>query len=156
MDVPVLNAQPNGHQRENWLLDLSRRWTKVGSVGLAELPRWTENVETLWINGCSTSSGQNDRVTASDADSLDNSLCLIKVNLAICVFDLYDRRRVQGRFRHRGVHYWMWVTDPEYELEYKQRFDGVYQLGECYVTVSLGGVNKDGYAYKLAAAIIKP
>lgn len=38
MNVPMLNAQPNGHQQENWLLDRSRRWTKVGSVSVADLP----------------------------------------------------------------------------------------------------------------------
>ncbi|MCY4529585.1 MAG: hypothetical protein OXD46_11225 [Chloroflexi bacterium] len=50
----------------------------------------------------------------------------------------------------------MWLTDPGYEVAYKQRSEGTYRLGECYVTVSLSGVNDDGYAYKLAAAIIEP
>ena len=162
MDVPVLNALPRGHQQENWLLDLNRRWAKMGSVRVADLPEWTDEPETLWVNGCKTSQGQNDKVKASDADSLGNSLCLIKVDLTICVFDQYNswtrstRRRTQARFRYRGTDYWMWLTDPGYEVAYKQRSEGTYPLGECYVTVSLSGVNDDGYAYKLAAAIIEP
>ena len=156
MDVPVLKAHPKGHQQENWLLDPNRRWTKAGSIDLVHLPKWVEEVETLWVNGCSTSKGQNDRVTTSDASSLNNSLCLIKVNLTVCVFDHYNRRRVQGRFRHKGTNYWMWVTDDDYEREYLQQPDGTYQLGECYVTISLGGANEDGYAYKLTAAILRP
>ena len=155
MDVPLLSAQPKDHQQENWLLDPNHRWAKVGRLGLVDLSEWTDEPETLWVNGCSTSKGHNDRVKASDADSPGNSLCLIKVNLNVWVFDYYYRR-VQGRFRHKGTDYWLWVTDPDYEQEYKPRPDGRYQLGECFVTVSLAGANRDGYCYKLIAAIIKP
>ncbi len=109
----------------------------------------------LWVNGNSTTKGRNDRVSISDARSLKSSLCLLMVNLKVCVFDHYERRRVQGRFRHEGTDYWLWVTDPDYEQEYLQKADGNYRLDQCFVTVSLGGANEDGHAYKLIAAIVK-
>ena len=50
----------------------------------------------------------------------------------------------------------MWVTDPDYEDDYLGRPNGSYQLGQCLLTVSLGGAHVSGYCYKLIAAIIEP
>ena len=156
VEVPILNAKPKDHQRENWLLDPKRSWLKVGSMDRSDLPKWVDTICTLWLNKSSTAVGRNNRVHTSEAKSLTSSLCLIKVNLTICVFDYFNRRRVQGRFRYKGTDYWLSVTDPDYEKDYKQRADGCYPLGKCLVTVSLAGADKDGYSYKLIAAIIKP
>ena len=49
-----------------------------------------------------------------------------------------QERRVQGRFSHAGNDYALWVTDPEYEREYLAKLDGAYEIGECYLTISLG------------------
>jgi hypothetical protein len=46
------------------------------------------------------------------------------------------------------------VTDPEYELQYLAKPEGIYELGESFLTVSLGEPY-DGYAYKLVAAIME-
>lgn len=46
------------------------------------------------------------------------------------------------------------MTDPVYERRYLAEEDGLYDLGECYLTVSLGEV-WEGAAYKLVAAIIE-
>ena len=153
VDVPVLNPQPNGHQQENWLLDASRHWTKVGSVELADLPKWIDTPDTLWHNGNSSSKGQNDRVKTSDANSLDSSLCLIKVNLEVCVLMDSERKRVQGCFRYKGMDYCLWVTDDDKEKEYLQWSNGNYGIGGCYLTISLSGPY-NGYSYKLIAAVI--
>ena len=156
MDVPVLNAHPKSHQRENWLLDPNRRWAKVGSASLDDLPNWVDEFDPLCTNQSSSSKGRNDRVHTSYANSINSSLCLIKVNLKVWVFDNYNRRTVQGRFRHGGTDYWLRVTDPNYEQKYNRRPDGCYDLGERFVTISLAGAYTDEYCYKLIAAIIKP
>ena len=81
----------------------------------------------LWSNGYSTYNGQNDQIPLSVAESLDNSLRLIKVNrLELFVFQPgkdFDnpKRRVQARFRYKGSDYWLWVTDSDYERQYLQR-----------------------------------
>ena len=160
IDVPVLDAQPRDYQRENWLLDPNRCWVRVGRVDLTDLPTWLDSVGTLWLNGYSTASGQNDRIPTPDANFLDSSLCLIKVNLGLQIFAPGaafgdSKRKVQGRFRFGGTRYGLWVTDPDYEQEYLQRPDGIYRLGECFLTISLGGPHTDGFSYKLIAAIIK-
>jgi hypothetical protein len=61
---------------------------------------------------------------------------------------------VQGRFRHAGKEYRLWVTDPEYERTYLAKADGHYEIGECFLTVSLGEPH-EGDCYKLVAAVIE-
>jgi len=47
------------------------------------------------------------------------------------------------------------VTDPDVEGEYLAKPNGVYPIGACYVTVSLGEPH-GGFCYKLVAALITP
>ena len=99
----------------------------------------------------------NDRVPIRDAKSPNHSLRLIKVDR----LELYVsrpgnyRRSVQGRFRYDGIDYWLRVTDPTCARQYLRQPDGKYQIGESFLTVSLGEPFH-GYAYKLIAAIIEP
>ena len=161
IDVPVLNAQPKDYQRENWLLDPEHYWQKIRSVTPNELTQFIDPTAPLWTNGDSTVNGQNDRVPLSDAYSLDNSLRLIRVNdqeLYVSQpgkdFGNY-RRSVQGRFQHNRTDYWLRVTNPVYERQYLRQPNGTYQIGESFLTISLGEPYR-GYAYKLIAAIIEP
>ena len=65
-----------------------------------------------------------------------------------------SKRRVQGQFTHsRHEPYGLWVTDPGYEREYLAKLDGTYEIGACYLTISLGEPF-EGWCYKLIAAII--
>jgi hypothetical protein len=41
------------------------------------------------------------------------------------------------------------------EREYLAQDNGEYQIGESYLTVSLGEPHDDGYCYKLVAAVIR-
>ena len=161
IDVPLLNAKPKDYQQENWLIDPEFYWEKVRSVTKAELMQYTDPVSSLWIDGHSTVNGQNDRIPLDDTSSLTDSLRFIRVkNLELHVsrpgmaFGNY-RRSVQGRFDYNGMDYWLRVTDPGYERKYLQQPNGEYQIGECFLTVSLAEPYR-GDAYKLIAAIIKP
>ena len=159
VDVPVLVARPEGHQRENWLLALNRRWKRAGQVRLSELPNLADSPDTLWVNGQSSSTGLNDRVHIRNAASLAGSLYLIKADLTLNVSSPGAEhgdftRRVRGHLRYGGTEYLLRVTDPDYEREYFKRPNGSYPVGEPYVTVSLGGAFY-GYCYKLIAAIIE-
>jgi hypothetical protein len=63
------------------------------------------------------------------------------------------KRRVQARFHHGGDECALWVTDPGYERTYLARPDSNYEIGESFLTISLGEPYND-YCYKLVAAII--
>ncbi len=160
IDVPLHEARPKGYQQENWLLDPNRRWRRVACVGPNALDRLAEPAGPLWINGYHTNLGRNDRLPLERAGSLDGSLRLIRVGkLVLDVFapriEQGDfKRRIKGGFRHAGEDYRLWVTDPVCEHTYLNRPNDRYQLGECYLTVSLGEPYQ-GYAYKLIAAIVE-
>jgi hypothetical protein len=102
----------------------------------------------------------NDHVLLTEAASSSTSLTLVHVGaLRLHIFrtgELFGnpKRRVQARFRFSGYDYWLWVTDPIIERAYLSRPDGHYDLGECYLTVSLGEPFKD-CCYKLVAAVIQ-
>lgn len=160
MGVPLLERLPKRYQQENWLLDPARDWEKVGRADWADLARLADPVEPLWIDGNHTFHGLNDRISLSETDTLQSSLRLLHVDkLTLSVFMPGEafgdfKRRVQGHFRHGAKEYRLWVTDPRYEQEYKARPDGQHQLGESFLTVSLGEP-KDGACYKLIAAIVE-
>lgn len=134
-------------------------------VGWAQLQGYVENPTTLWTNGRSTYNGANDEILQADAEALPNSLVLIRVSaLELRVFAPgaafgNPKRRVLADFRHRGVPYKLWVTDPAIERDYKARADGNYTLGECCLCVSLGEPmqkqNGASCRYKLVAAVIQ-
>jgi hypothetical protein len=108
----------------------------------------------LWVNGFSSKKGLNDEVPLSQAAVLKDSLRLVRVSgVTLSVFDYYGKRRVQGRFLHNGTEYRLWVTDPDYEEPYKAKPDGDYELGESFLTISLGEPYKNA-CWKLIAAII--
>jgi hypothetical protein len=117
-------------------------------------------VAPLWIDGNSTYNGRNDRIALAEAGGLNSSLRLVRADrLTLSVFKPGEafgnpKRRVQGRFVHHGTEYHLWVTDPGYEREYLLKPDGDYELGESFLTVSLGEPH-DGACYKLVAAIME-
>ncbi len=161
LDVPVTGPRPEGHQRENWLLDPARRWARVSRFDVDALPKWADTVGSLWPNGASTSNGLNDKVPAQAASALDASLYLIEADLEVRVSNPGAargdfRRRVQGRFRYNRTDYRMWVTDPDQERKYLAGPNGAYQAGRCLLTVSLSLAAYYGFHYKLIAAIIEP
>ena len=160
IQIPLLNATPKAFQRENWRLDATRYWKRVGRVREEDVQYLADCPKSLWEDGFQSTTGLNNRVPKLLANGLACSLYLIIFSVEIDSLELtvgpvYDRRRVQGRFLYNGVAHLLRVTDSGYEAEYLSKLDGVYSLGECFITVSLGDLY-DGYAYKLVAAIIEP
>lgn len=160
IDIPLKAPRPKNYQSENWLLDPNRYWLRVGNTRWKDLGAFADDPAILWSNASRTRQS-NDRVVESDANHLDRSLYLLHLgNLSLTVFAPGEafgdpKRRVQADFKHRGVRYQLWVTDPIVERGHLAKADGEYDIGECFVTVSLGEPYK-GNCYKLVAAVITP
>ena len=160
IDVPLVEARPNGHQQENWLLDPDHYWTREKRASVDDLYRLVDPVGQLWANGFPYSGGLNNRVPESKAKTLDHSLRLIQIDeMALNVyshsapFSNVARKRINGRFHYGGTEYNMRVTDPLCEREFSSI--GIHQIGKCFLTISLGEAFTDGYCYKLIAAVNK-
>lgn len=160
IDLPLLSPKPNDHQQENWLLDSNFYWTKVGVLPLDKLQQLVDPVAPLWIDGHSTYSGRNDQIPRVLTKSLESSLRLIHVDsLQLSVFRPGEefgnpKRRVQGRFSYARNEYALWITDPSYERKYLSKPDGEYEIGESFLTISLGEPFKEA-CYKLVATVIQ-
>lgn len=160
VDVPLLSPKPKGYQQENWLLNPSRQWRKVGRLAWHDLTQLTEPDAPLWTNGFHSRSGENDQVPEDIATAHDTSLRLVRVaDLTVTVSEpsrpSANYPILRGRFTHCGETYCFRITDPASEcgsvdLPYRE-----YPVGERYLTVSLGEPF-EGNAYKLIAAIIRP
>lgn len=161
INIPLLEPRPKGYQQENWLLDPDSYWEKAGRVLWNDLQQFTDPPGPLWINGHSTYNGINDKIPLELVESLKSSLGFILVeHLKLSIFRPSEafgnyKRRVQGQFLYDGKHYHLWVTDPRYEQAYLAKQDGIYEIGECFLTISLGEPFNDA-CYKLIAAIIEP
>lgn len=160
MNVQLLEARPKSYQQENWLLDPDVYWERVGRITWSDLAGFQDPAGPLWIDGHRTYNGLNDEIPLALAGALTSSLRLVQVDkLKLSVFKPGEafgntKRRVQGRFVYGSTEYRLWVTDPSYERAYLARPDGDYELGQCYLAISLGEPHK-GACYKLIAAVIE-
>ncbi|MFD3525224.1 hypothetical protein [Streptomyces sp. NPDC058653] len=158
--VPLVRPQSNEFQSENWLLDPAYYWRKTGRVGWRRLLRLEQRPSALWINGFSTYHGNDDRLPIEQAVTLSDSLKLIRIaNLKLQVHvpgaAFGDQKRaLRAHFSYARHGHILKVTDPIYEQEYLAKPEGMYELGESFLTVSLGEPY-EGYVYKLVAAIIE-
>ena len=168
LEIPLLEHQPKEYQQENWLIDAHLYWQKIGKYEWNHLERFVENPDlssadaesSLWQDGNSSYNGENDQIPISEAGREVSSLKLIKVkNLELNVFAPGEafgnsKRRVRGRFLFLQRQYAFWITDPIIERIYLQKANGTYQIGECYLTISLGEPF-NGFVYKLIAAVLE-
>ena len=155
VDVPVIGHRPNDFQSENWLLDPSHRWVNMGQLDWDELEQLIDSIEPLWHNGDRSYFGLNNRMQPGIANTISNSLRFLWVDaLTILVNAPGGRRRVDGRFQYDNTVYQLSVTDPHYEQTYKAQPVGNYNIGGCFLSVSVGELY-NGHHYKLIAAIIR-
>ncbi len=163
VDIPLQKHQPWDHQQENWLLDPQDGWIKVDEYSWNDLQKLSEIGGTLWQNGyhTRTTKGYNNQIPLDQAKKETCSLKLIHVNkLSLHVYAPYkdygkpEERRVQGKFHFSDNYYSIRVTDPDIEEAYLKREDGDYNLGECYLTISLGNPF-NGFCHKLIAAVME-
>ena len=157
----------SGHQRENWHLDGTKVWRRLGMLDWSQLRSLAEGDEPLWLNGAArdTNYGRNNRIPVSQASALETSLRLVHVPQLRLDVQLERpsrpgvqgrKSRVDGEFTLGEFDYRLAVTDPLYDSrDYRRAHEGMHDLGECLLTISLGARFQGGYCYKLIAGIIE-
>ena len=161
LDVHLVKQKPEGCQTENWSVDSTRRWVKQGTVDQTDLVAAIQAPSTLFLNAGSTSAGLNDQIPTAQADTVAGSLLLIHApEVELYVFNHFGKTKCQARFVYNGVNYWIGVTDPVIESEFRTGGQKSYNLGPCLLSVSLSAplvkdIDNVSYRFKLIAAIIR-
>lgn len=141
-------------QKENYLIDDRYYWEKIGIYN-GDFRDLIDEPTSLWINGCSSYNGVNDRVSENSLSGLTSSLYLIEPSdVSIVVAKEYaEKNKVRMKFRYKGVDYKLAVPIRDVESYYLAKGVGEYVIeNRVVVTVSLGE-KFDGYSYKLVAGL---
>jgi hypothetical protein len=162
ISIEMIATKPLLYQKENHLIDDKCYWVKKRTLSWDDLESAVDSPNgPLWLNGCSTRLGRNDRVPEEKAIDLSRSLYLVRAGKPVLVVSSegedygQPRKRVRARFTLSGHTYCFVVTDPVIERDYLAREEGEYKLNEALLCVSLGEIY-NGFAYKLAASVITP
>ena len=160
LSIPLLEPRPTSYQQENHLIDQTQKWTKLRNVIWDDVMKEIDDIQgPLWSNSSSTYYGIHDRISEVNLNQFSSSLALIKpTDLKICVeiegaeFG-NPRKKTRADFRYNNHHYKIAVTDPVIKEKFWPHL-GQHPIGNpSLICVSLGEIH-EGYAYKLAAAII--
>ena len=159
INIPLISSSPTGHQSENWLLDSSQRWEKVGSIKKWSLLTAIPIAESLWESGWSSTQGTNNMIPEWKVEGINTSLAWIKIPKMVLSVrdDEYSesgRRRLYGSFSFDATDYKLSVTDPECESRWFREGNGDYLIEESFLTISLTQPFK-GNCYKVIAAVIE-
>ena len=155
-EVTLSSPSPKSYQSENWQIAQGVPWNRVGRVKIAAISDIVSNKSALWMNGQSSGSGENDRMTEADANTVQDSLQLIHVNnLQLNLVEVYKDHSVKlrAKFEYKSTNYSLRVTDPSIEKHFGDKQQGSYRVGDAYLTISLGEPFR-GHVYKLVAAVI--
>ncbi len=160
ISIAVKKPSPSNHQQENWIIDETAHWKKEGELKLDQLADLCDNTRTLWVNGYSSTFGENDNdkvPTEIAYKKITSSLLLIQPEDASYKVGVeYNKKKVRAVFDFQGSNHVITVTDNNAEQYYLAKKIGIYKerSSPTYYCVSLAG-NLNGYCYKLIAGIIR-
>jgi hypothetical protein len=155
--IDMVVPRPHGHQQENHVIDRRRRWRKVGVLPCSRLEDCVDHPGgSLWLNGCRSERGLNDRVPEGALDQFRHSLALVHPE-HLTLGRRWDS--VRAEFSLDGCDYRLRVTDPRVE-SWMATADGKQEFENACLCVSLSEpfrtkANEPAYAYKLVAAVIR-
>ena len=166
ISIGLLQSAASGYQSENWVLDDTYRWIRVGRWSFADLASVIDTTPTLWTNESSSTVGIHDRVAEKHLSRHTRSIGLIHADAAAVVVSKNPwsgDTEVRLRFDYGAVPHELKITDSTYHAHYRAKGVGHHLLSEeTLVTVSLAEpytapqAGAEAYSYKVVAAIIEP
>jgi hypothetical protein len=172
VEIALSARQECSYQPENYFIDPSCRWRKLGKVAAKDLVGIEERPPHLWLP--QGRDGRTDRIHSSQAlGSLTpfQSLYLIRpVDLRFHIWQAVDpfrggpRKQRRAIFSYEGVEYDLPITDPTMDIRYFRPFPTLDEpmreilprtLPGCLIVVSLAAPFKDEYHYKVVATVLE-
>ena len=159
ISIAVKEHASKNHQQENWIIDKTVPWKKVGELPIDQLPDLCDNTQTIWVNDHDSTFGLNDKVpTAIAHKKITSSLLLIQPeNVTYKVgIEHKNKKKVRAYFKFKGQDYAIAVTDYTAEQYYLTKKLGIYDGNKMplFYCVSLAEDYYD-YCFKLIAGIIQ-
>jgi hypothetical protein len=154
--VKCKGHNPSYYQPENYVLDNSFCWKKLGRSSIKELLRIhpAENKPYIFYNTDKCIDGVSVK-GLKDGDKYSLILILSK-DVCIHVRRWPERKRVTMSFTYNGNRYrYVPITDIEFENTFLQYPEVNHKLKEkCLLVVSLGDLHTDRKHYKLIAKVL--
>jgi hypothetical protein len=153
---------PREHQTENFVIDASCQWKRVGRLSWSGLEAAVDKFPGyLWIDGASSRNGRNDQIPSARRSECRNSLLLLEPEeFSICVREEgeFGTHRIRAEFACGGVCYVLSVTDTIIEKQFKNKPVGKYPLSKARICVSVGAPfpRPTDPCYKFVAGVILP
>jgi hypothetical protein len=157
VEVALLRGLPRGHQVENYLLDPTHRFVRVGVFPSGRMRELCDEPAALWADGDSTVSGHGDCVSQDQAAGEKHSLVLIRPEHFKVRIENGGRqgRNYRGEFIYRDKYYSLSITDPLVRSGLAGNAEGEYQVKDACICVSLTlPYGSDRRCHKLVAAVI--
>lgn len=153
--IPILSPKPNYYQPENYLLDNTYYWEKVGKANATDVAAKYTGLEDyiFYNNGKSVESDYIKQVNKSERYSL---IAIIPEDLVVHVRQWPEGKKVTMSFSFNDIKYQYFpVTDVECLDEYTQYDEGRYIIRENVLMVISLGENYHGAHYKLISGLIR-
>jgi hypothetical protein len=158
VEVALVRALPRGHQVENYLLDPTHRFVRVGVFPSGRMRELCDEPAALWADGESTERGHSDFVSHEEAAGEKYSLALIRPDQFQVRVENNGRegqRSYRGDFTYNEKYYSLSLTDPLVRNGLAGNAEGEYQMKDACICVSLAlPYGSDRRCHKLVAAVI--
>lgn len=143
-DVPLLRNAADLTQPENWIVDTSKPWVRIGVWPAARVRETLETPDGLWVEP----GGRSDRISTEHMamHPPGQSICVIQLADAAIRPDAWDERRHRLHFEYLGVHYGLKITDPLLP----QHADGTTKPTAACISLA---PPYQGHHYKLVASL---
>ena len=154
--LPLADRLPSGYQRENRAVGAGR-WRSEGRIRQAQLMKFIDTPEALWLDGWHSRAGCNDRVPHGLAmRDCDRSLLLIRPDsLRFRIHLKHCKITARAEFAYRGQRYDLSITDDKICLAWVERLaNGHSGKADALLCLSLG-LPYGGYCYKLVAGVVE-
>jgi hypothetical protein len=152
VDVTLKSPGGDAAQPENWIIEDSQPWRRIGKWSIQRIADLAERPRDLWLE---PTSDKTDRASAGHVLAHPPSQSLFFLALSEAYICQDSRKRYRLQFTHAGTDYDLGVTDPLVRDRLVREYGGQNSLSltGVHVCISLAPAFK-GHHYKIIATMV--